>query len=564
MVSHIFLTGFMGAGKSTVGRLLAQRLDRPLVDLDAEIERREGASTPEIFRTRGEDGFREAEHRALDALAESPAAVVATGGGVVLREDNQVLLRRLGTVVYLAVTPDEAIARLGAAGDRPLLAGGGLDAARRILGARLSLYSLTADHVVNTTGQSPAGVAETILRRLDDPDCAVVHVGGGGAAGVEEKETPGITVDGVSAGYDVIIGTGLIDEAGFRVKELAPDACVAVVADDRVWGILGGTVGVALDDAGVRHSLHLVPAGESSKSWQMAGTLLDSFAAAGVDRGSIVLAVGGGVVGDLAGFSAATYMRGIPVVQLPTTLLAQVDSSVGGKTGVDLAAGKNLAGAFWPPSLVLADIDALASLPAAELTNGLVEIAKGLLIGGGDPLQRFERDLDAILARDTAATCAAVLDAVAFKARIVTEDLRESGLRECLNFGHTLGHALEVLVGYGALSHGLAVAEGMRFASLLATHLGVAGPGVAAHTAAILERLGAGEAAARPVIGGALERLNPAALLAAMKGDKKSRAGVVRFVLLEEPGRWRVVAVDDDAVLLGALETWFTAMKGGV
>lgn len=546
MVSHIFLTGFMGAGKSTVGRLVARRLDRPFVDLDAEIERREGTGIPEIFRTRGEDGFREAEHRALDALAESSAAVVATGGGVVLREDNQVLLRRLGTVVYLAVTPEEAIARLGTAGDRPLLAGGGLDAARRILGARLSLYALTADHVVNTTGQSAAEVAETIVRRLGDPDCAVVHVGG----------------EGASSGYDVLIGTGLIDEAGFRIKELALAAGVAVVADDRVWGILGGRVGVALDDADVRHSLHLVPAGESSKSWQTAGTLLDSFAAAGVDRGSIVLAVGGGVVGDLAGFCAATYMRGIPVVQLPTTLLAQVDSSVGGKTGVDLAAGKNLAGAFWPPSLVLADIEALASLPAAELTNGLVEIAKGLLINGGDPLERFERDLDAVLARDPAATCCAVRDAVAFKARIVTEDLRESGLRECLNLGHTLGHALEVLVGYGALSHGLAVAEGMRFASLLAVQLGLAESGVAAHTAAILERLGAGEAAVRPVIAGALDRLDPAVLLAAMKGDKKSRAGVVRFVLLEEPGRWRAVAVED-AVLLGVLETWFASVKGG-
>jgi len=554
-VSHIFLTGFMGAGKSTVGRLLAGRLDRPFVDLDAEIERREGSSIPDIFRTRGEDGFREAEHRALSALAELPDAVVATGGGVVLREDNQVLLRRSGAVVYLAVTPEEAIARVGAAGDRPLLAGGGLDAARRILGARLSLYSLTADHVVNTTGQSAAEVVETILRRLDDPDCAVVHVGGDGDLRV--------TGEASSGGYDVMIGTGLVDQAGLRIKALAPDASVAVVADDHVWKSLGGRVGVALDDAEVRYSLHLVPSGESSKSWQTAGTLLDDFASAGADRASIVLAVGGGVVGDLAGFCAATYMRGIRVVQLPTTLLAQVDSSVGGKTGVDLAAGKNLAGAFWPPSLVLADIEALASLPEAELTNGLVEIAKGLLVNGGDPLDRFERGLDGVLARDRAATCCAVRDAVAFKARIVTEDLRESGLRECLNLGHTLGHALEVLVGYGTLPHGLAVAEGMRFAALLASHLGVSSPGVAERTTALLDRLGAGEAVVRPVLESALNRLNPAALVAAMKGDKKSRAGVVRFVLLEEPGRWSAVAVDD-ATLLSVLDMWYASLEGGV
>lgn len=539
---HLFLTGFMGAGKTTVGRLVADRLGRPFIDLDAEITRREGMSVPDIFRQRGEESFRESEHDALQALGGAEPAVVATGGGVVLRPENRTLLSRLGTVVYLAVTPEEALARVGATPDRPLLVDGGLAVARAILDARLALYAHTADHVVATVGRTPAEVAEAVAHAVSGPAAHVIPVGEAGSGGA----------------YDVVVGIDLLDGVGLRIRDIFGDVAIGVVSDERVWSLLGGRIGNAIEASDLGYSVHLVPAGEQAKSWEIAGGLLERFADAELDRRSVVLAVGGGSVGDLAGFCAATYMRGIPVVQVPTTLLAQVDSSVGGKTAVDLAAGKNLAGAFWPPGLVVADVGTLATLPGAEITNGLVEAIKAALLAGGEPLERMETAIEAVLARDVAATGVVVRDAVAFKAAVVTEDLRESGLRECLNFGHTFGHAIEMLAGFGTLAHGLAVAEGIRFALALGERLGVTDRGVGERVSRLLERAGAGTATVWDVLDGSAASLTAAAVLAAMRGDKKARAGIVRFVLLERPGSWRASGVDDD-VLLPAVTEWLAA-----
>lgn len=541
-MSHIFLTGFMGAGKSSVGRLVAARLGRPFVDLDSEIEKREGASVPAIFKSRGEEGFRNAEHAALEALAAAEPSVVATGGGVVLREDNQALLGRIGTVVYLSVTPEEAIARLGDAGDRPLLAGGGLSAARTILGARLALYEKTADHVVDTVGRSESAVAEDVVDAIS----------------LSPAEVIGVRSAGETYSYDIVIGKGILDEVGHRVRAAAASGRVAVVSDANVWGILGDRVSASLEAAGLHVSVNVVEPGEASKSWTQAGRLLEEFAAAGLDRGSTVVALGGGVVGDLAGFCASAYMRGIALVHVPTTLLAQVDSAIGGKTGVDLDAGKNLAGAFWPPALVLSDTSVLATLPAAEWTNGMAEVVKTALLAGGDVLERLEHGLDGVMSREPAAVLATVRDAASFKANVVTTDLRESGMRECLNLGHTLGHALELLAGYGTIPHGLAVAEGMRFAAVLAERLGPVEAGLRARTTRLLEAVGAGEAACGEPLAGMFGRVSAAEVLAAMKGDKKSRDGHVRFVLISAPGAWRAVAVDDE-MLLAVLGEWVAA-----
>lgn len=537
---HIFLTGFMGAGKSTVGRLVAERLGRPFIDLDSYIEERESAAVTELFRTRGEDGFRLAEHDALASLGARPDSVIATGGGVVLRADNRVVLSQLGTVIYLAVTPEEVMARLGDAAGRPLLAGAGLAGARAILDARLSLYTSTADHVVDTVGRSAEVVAADVV--------AVASGAPGGDAG-RNRVTSG---DG---GYDIVVAPGLLGSLGSRVRDEIGCAHVLLVSDATVFGILGQAAVTSLEAAELRVSVCTVPAGESSKSWTQAGSLLEEFAAHGADRGSCVVALGGGVVGDLAGFCAATYMRGIPVVQVPTTLLGQVDSSIGGKTGVDLEAGKNLAGAFWPPRLVLSDVDVLTSLPSAEWTNGLVEAAKAALLESDDALTRFESRVEGLRARDAEAVLAAVTEAAAFKAGIVSADLREADVRECLNLGHTLGHALEVTAGYDTLPHGLAVAEGMRFAAALAEREVGASPDLTARTGALLDTVGASHEAFAERISDVADALTPEALLHAMKSDKKARSGVVRFVLVERPGTWRAVPVTDDLVR-AALADW--------
>ena len=548
-MSHVFLTGFMGAGKSTVGRLVAAELGWPFVDLDRAIEHREGASVSSIFTDRGESEFRQAEHAALAALAATGSSVIATGGGVVLREDNQTLLRQLGTVVYLSVTPEEAIARLGDAGDRPLLAGGGLDAARAVLAARLAVYAATADAVVDTVGRTPEETAAAVLAALPGEltDAATpvrIRVGGAG-----------------DSTYEVIVGPGVVASLGERVLDVTGARSAIVVSDTAVWPLHGPRVVASLAAAGIRTGEYVVPSGELSKSWPRAGELLEYLATWGLDRTSVVVALGGGVVGDLAGFVAATYMRGIGLVHVPTTLLAQVDSAIGGKTAVDLTGGKNLAGAFWPPRLVLSDTDTLSTLPAAEWTNGLAEVVKSVLLAGGAALARFEHEVEAVIAREPDAVLSAVIDAARFKAGVVSADLREADVRECLNLGHTLGHALERLVGYGELPHGLAVAEGMRFAATLAATVENPDPDLSGRTAALLEAIGAGAGRCAAVLRGHLPALTPEALLSAMKGDKKSRNGQVRFVLLLGPGTWKAVGVED-AVLLAALERWSIGMGG--
>ncbi|MHB1324255.1 MAG: 3-dehydroquinate synthase [Coriobacteriia bacterium] len=548
-MSHVFLTGFMGAGKSAVGRALAAMLDRSFVDLDREIEARERTDIPSIFRERGETGFREAEHATLEGLVHRGPAVVATGGGAVLRHDNQALLKKHGVVIHLSVSPEVAMARLGDTRDRPLLAGGGIDTARRILAARLPVYAATADHVVATDGLTIDEVARAALEALEST--------------VERTASAAmtITVTHAGGGYDIVVGAGLLCTLGDLVRRVA-DGPVALVTDETVGPMLGERAAGSLRDAGLAVSVHQVPAGEPSKCWEQAGALLEEFAEARLDRTATVLGLGGGVVGDLAGFCASAYMRGIGLIHVPTTLLAQVDSAIGGKTGVDLAAGKNLAGAFWPPRLVVCDTAVLATLPEAEWTNGLVELLKGAFLEGGETLACVEKGLDALVARRSDTVRVAVQAAAAFKADVVSADLRESDVRECLNLGHTLGHALELLVGYGVLPHGLAVAEGMRFAGRLAERLVGAQPGLTTRMSEALEAAGAGEEVCRRAIAPSASRLTPPQVLAAMRSDKKSRGGTVRFVLLQAPGVWTVRGVDDE-VLLEELDRWSRKLAGG-
>ncbi|MEI6623553.1 MAG: 3-dehydroquinate synthase family protein, partial [Actinomycetes bacterium] len=244
--------------------------------------------------------------------------------------------------------------------------------------------------------------------------------------------------------YEVQLGDGVLDRVGEIVRARTRATSVALITDECVAELYGARVEAALSAAGVAVTMVTVPAGEASKDWAVAGAVLEELAAARLDRTAAVVALGGGVVGDLAGFCAAVYLRGIPFVQVPTTLLAQVDSSVGGKTGVDLPQGKNLAGSFWQPVAVLADTTTLATLPVGEWRSGLAEVAKAAFLDS----ERFVSALEAAVVggevvRDGARTHAIVADSILFKARIIASDEREAGDRELLNYGHTFGHALE-------------------------------------------------------------------------------------------------------------------------
>jgi len=353
--------------------------------------------------------------------------------------------------------------------------------------------------------------------------------------------------------YDVLVERGSLTRLGEEVRSVSAARLCALVTDVNVDMLLGSAAEASLHAAGFEPVTVSIPAGEASKSWATAGRLLEEFSEARLGRDALVIALGGGVVGDVAGFAAATYLRGVPVVQVPTTLLAQADSAIGGKTGVDLPRGKNLAGAFWQPLLVLSDPDVLASLPEREWLSGLAEVVKSAALDGEAAFAALEVDAPALRARDAEATGRAVHMSAALKARIVSGDEREAADRECLNYGHTLAHAIERELGYGTVTHGAAVADGLRFAARLAVEVAGADPAWAERQEALLDALGL-----TPID----DVRDPAALLASMKSDKKARGGVVRFVLSSAPGSWTVAPVED-AVVAAALTRWCETMTGG-
>ena len=357
--------------------------------------------------------------------------------------------------------------------------------------------------------------------------------------------------------YVIAIGDGLLDD-GPRLAATLRGRHVLIVSDANVAPLYANRVQAAVQAAtpGAVITQLVIPAGEQEKTVARFAEVLDALAALGATRDASVVALGGGVVGDLAGFAAACWMRGIDVIQLPTTLLAMVDSSVGGKTAVDLPAGKNLAGAFHPPRAVIADTAALHTLPDRELRAGLAEVVKygaiAVSLDAGDAgfLDWLEAHADALLARDPAALAEAIARCCTFKAAVVARDPLERGDRALLNFGHTFGHAIEVEQGYAGtvgngLNHGEAVAVGMVLAMRLSAALGLAPASNGERLQRLLQRLGLPTTLP--------SGLDPQALLARMRLDKKADAGGIRFILGDGAGTARVVPGVDEAAVLAVL-----------
>src|SRR5438874_13089116 len=346
-----------------------------------------------------------------------------------------------------------------------------------------------------------------------------------------------------NASYDIVIGRGLLADLPAFVKAACPASRYVVITDSHVAKLYGKQVMARFHDAKLQVELLEFPAGEWNKTRETWALLSDRMLAAQIGRDSAVIALGGGVVGDVAGFVAATYLRGIPCVQVPTTLLAMIDSSIGGKTGVDVPAGKNLLGAFHQPRLVVADLDVLGSLPRPQLAAGMAEAVKHGVIADARYFETLERDHEAVTARDAGALERVVRRSVEIKAEVVAADEREAGRRAILNFGHTVGHAIEATAKFTTL-HGEAVAIGMAYDARLAEALGIAEPGTADRVQRLLERYN-------------LPLELPAsatedALVAAMQLDKKAREGTVRFALPQAIGRmfadgtnWTVAAPED-------------------
>ncbi len=337
--------------------------------------------------------------------------------------------------------------------------------------------------------------------------------------------------------YPIHIGEGLIDDAALFAPHLSARRA-AVITDSNVAPLYLARLRRALEATGAQVAEIVVPAGEDSKSWQILDRVFDQLLAARCDRETLVVALGGGVVGDLAGFAAAVYQRGVPFVQVPTTLLAQVDSSVGGKTAINHARGKNMIGAFYQPRAVVADVATLGSLSERELRAGLAEVIKHGLILDEPFTAWLEANMERLLKRDAEALGQAVKRCCEIKAGVVAVDERESGVRALLNFGHTFGHAIETGQGYGSWLHGEAVAAGMTMAAELSAHAGLLSVADLRRVHDLIKRAGL------PVQGPAMA---PERYLELMAVDKKAARGRVRFVLLESIGRARLRGDLDEA-----------------
>ena len=525
MKANIFLTGFSGTGKSTVGRETARRLGWRYVDTDAEIVRTAGKSIDAIFRDDSEERFRELERRSLAEACRGERQVVSTGGGIVTNEANRQLMEGAGLVVCLEAKPETIHARLaaqdcdsGRAEVRPLL-GGRLDRIRFLKSQRQQSYAL-AQWTVHTDALTPieaaeqvVGAWETMTRRNLAQD-----MDGDLAA----------TVRTASGSYPVWVGWGVLSELPERVRRVGAPGAAYVITDRGAYRH-GRNTQIALEGVGIPAHIFTLPSGEQSKTLEMADTLYGWLARLKAERGHMVLAVGGGVVGDLAGFVAATFLRGIAFAQVPTTMLAVMDASIGGKTAVDLPQGKNLVGAFYQPKLVLSDVETLRSLPDRELRSGWAEAIKHGLIMDDGLLRRFEEERKAILALDPVVATDVIRRSVAIKADVVSRDEKETmGLRVLLNYGHTIGHAIEAATGYSRYLHGEAVSLGMTAAAHISMGMGTLTGAEVERQRTLLESYGL------PISTGGVDR---AAILDAMSMDKKTTAGSVRWVLLDGIGK---------------------------
>lgn len=522
----LFLYGPPGSGKSTLGKLLAERLDLPFVDLDAAVEAAAGMSVGAIFAAEGEAGFRAREKRALEVAAAGGRGVVALGGGTLLDASCRALAESRGTVVCLDCPLEELRARVARTpGTRPLVG-----AAVAAEDDRLAtLMARRADHYagfarrVSVAGRSEAEVLDALEIQF-------------GSFRIVSGDVPS----------DVLVGVDLLDALGPLAVARGLGRHAVVVCDAHTAPLYAERVAASLRAAGVQVSCATIPAGEETKTLDTVQTIWRAFLSAGLGRSDFAVAVGGGVVGDMVGFAAATWMRGMKWVNVSTSLLSMVDASTGGKTGCDLPGAKNMIGAFHSPSIVAIDVATLTTLPAREWRCGLAEAVKHAFIA--DPALRDGLDIFAFLrtCADDAAPGSGAVDlraladfvarTLAVKVGFVRRDPFEKGDRAKLNLGHTVGHAVEVATDF-RVKHGEAVAIGTVEEARFAVRLGLTAPGWPDEVAAAFASVGLPTALP--------DGITFDSLAAIMRLDKKKKDGKIRFAL---PCGWGDVRLDYVAV----------------
>jgi len=537
---NIILTGFSYTGKTKVGQKVAWKLGWKFLDIDEEIVRSYGKPIAEIFARDGEERFRELESKVLERVSQGSDTVIATGGGAVMSAANREMMLESGVVICLEAKPATIYRRLLKDAEdptnreaRPLLAGP--EPLRRIewlKGFRQPYYAL-ADWTVHTDNLTVEEVADEVIlgwrygrrgraalpalpdaRESDAPYC--------------EQKGAACVVTTATESYPVFVGWGFLEELGRRMRNAGLWGTAHIVSDDGVFPLYGARVSKILEDAGFAVDSLVVPQGERSKSFETAIKIYDWLVDCRAERGDNIVALGGGVVGDLAGFVAATFARGLPLVQVPTSLIGMVDSSIGGKVAVNHPQGKNLIGAFYQPRLVIADTQALTTLPRRELVSGWAEVIKHAMIRDARLLELLEQRAEGLLTQERTAISDVVARSAAIKAKIVSEDEKEQGIRIILNYGHTIAHGLEAATNYERFLHGEVVSIGMMGAAMISQQVGLLFQEVVDRQKSLLERFG---------LPTAFSGVDIKRLLQAIELDKKVRGKRVRWVLLRAIGQ---------------------------
>ncbi|MCX8032797.1 MAG: 3-dehydroquinate synthase [Thermoleophilia bacterium] len=535
MAAVVALAGFMGAGKTSVGEMLASSLGWRFVDLDTEFERRHPEGIARFFAEKGEAAFRAEEWRLLRTIledacfanreeSEGEGLVLSLGGGTLEIQEAAEALEQCATVFYLKISPETAWRRVQGS-DRPLAQDQAVFLDRFF--RRQELYEDAADWVIPADNRSVGEIVEDILWVVKDARASTAGSWGRFVVLTQRRSR-------IMGAAGALLATPQLAK-----PFTAQGQRIFLITDENVFWAWGSRLLSCLGQQS-RVATLIVAQGEQSKSVRTLASCWEWLAEQGARRDDLVVALGGGVVGDLAGFAAATYQRGVPLWQIPTTLLAQVDSSVGGKTAVNLPAGKNLVGAFYQPDLVVIDPVTLDTLPTHVYRAGLAEVVKYALLKSWSFFSFLERNASQILAREPYVLARLVKRCVLCKAEIVEQDETEMGPRAVLNLGHTVAHALEKVVGYGKLSHGEAVSLGLVAALVVSEKLLGLDPEVRMRTTCLLETFGL------PV---SWEISNIDAITAATAYDKKARARSAGYVGLQQVGQ-PVIGLDVSPSLL--------------
>jgi len=525
--SHIILIGFSTTGKSRVGREVAKGLGWELVDTDEEIVRLAGKSIAQIFAEEGEEHFRQLERQILAKACGKERAVIAAGGGAILDSQNRELMKRRGVVVCLEATPETIYQRLlkdtEASGPlRPLLAVPNPSERINQLKEYRQPYYAMADWTVHTDELSVEEVCQEVIRGW--------HYCSRACLGDIARHQSDLACEVVTATehYPVFVGWGLLYHLGEKFNQAGLSGTVYLISDETVFFIYGTRVMKSLQSIGFSVHHFVVPSGEITKTLDTAIKIYDWLVEQRAERDDIIVALGGGMIGDLAGFVAATFLRGLPLVQVPTSLVAMVDAAIGGKTAVNHPKAKNLIGAFYQPCLVIADVQALTTLPRRELISGWSEVIKHGLILDAEFFEFLEGNAPELSRLEPDTAIKAIRGSAAIKARVVSEDEKERGKRTLLNYGHTIAHGLEAATSYERFLHGEAVAIGMMGAAMMSHNLGLLPQEVVERQRALLERFG---------LPTSCTEVDLPSVLKAMELDKKVRGKAVRWVLLSGIGQ---------------------------